>query len=115
MQPDESGSPVDEEPLPTGAVLEGRYRIEDVLGSGGVGVVYRAEHLALRRPVAVKVLRGAYVEHVSLRPRFEREARLVAALSHPNIVAVKDFGVSPEGPFLVMELLIGPTLRERMD
>ncbi len=111
----QSTRPGEEVPLDPGSVLDGRYRVVDVLGMGGVGIVYRAEHLGLKREVAVKVLRKSFVEHTSLRPRFDREARAMAAMSHPNIVSVMDFGAAEGAPFIVMELLEGRTLRELMD
>ncbi len=107
--------PGEEIPLDAGSVLDGRYRVVDVLGTGGVGIVYRAEHLGLKREVAVKVLRKSFVEHTSLRPRFDREARAMAAMSHPNIVSVMDYGVADGAPFIVMEHLEGRTLRSLMD
>ncbi len=95
-----------------GTVLEGRYRLLDVLGLGGVGVVYRAEHLKLKRQVAVKLLQSEYAENDLLRKRFEREATALAALSHPHIITVTDYGISEHGPFLAMELVEGKTLGE---
>lgn len=95
-----------------GSVVEGRYRLVDILGLGGVGVVYRAEHIKLGRMVAVKLLQSEYAENELLRKRFEREATALAALSHPHIVTVTDYGISENGPFLVMELVEGKTLGE---
>ncbi len=93
-----------------GRTLDGRYRVEALLGSGGVGVVYRAEHLALGRKVALKVLSSSFGPDDALRRRFEREARVLSALQHPNIVAVSDYGIVEGTPYLVMELLEGRTL-----
>ncbi|MBW2460266.1 MAG: serine/threonine protein kinase [Deltaproteobacteria bacterium] len=98
-----------------GTVLDGRYRVEDVLGTGGVGVVYRAEHLKLQRPVAVKVLHERFGSIDELRRRFEREAQALSALSHPNVVSVNDYGISDGTPYLVMELLEGRTLADLID
>lgn len=98
-----------------GTVLDGRYRIEDVLGTGGVGVVYRAEHLKLQRPVAVKVLHERLGNIDELRRRFEREGQALSALSHPNVVSVNDYGISDGTPYLVMELLEGRTLADLID
>ncbi|MEM9193271.1 MAG: serine/threonine-protein kinase, partial [Myxococcota bacterium] len=98
-----------------GTVLDGRYRLTRLLGEGGVGFVYRGEHVAVGRPVAVKVLQRRYVDHESLRPRFEREAKALASLTHPNIVAIQDYGMSDGNPYVVMELLEGHTLREVID
>ncbi|MGF1467343.1 MAG: protein kinase [Sandaracinaceae bacterium] len=93
-----------------GRELHGRYRIEALLGEGGVGRVYVARHLLLDRRVAVKVLRSAYEGLEVLRQRFQREAEALSTLSHPNIVTVTDFGVDGDTPFLVMELLEGRDL-----
>jgi serine/threonine-protein kinase len=97
-----------------GTELEGRYRIEAELGAGGVGSVYRGLHLKLGRTVAIKVLKPEYGASPELRQRFEREARALATLSHPNIVAVTDSGVAGDTPYLVMELLQGETLADRV-
>lgn len=97
-----------------GTELEGRYRIDAELGSGGVGSVYRATHLKLGRAVAIKVLRPEYGASVELVQRFQREAQALAALSHPNVVTVTDYGVVGDTPYLVMELLEGETLSGRL-
>ena len=94
-----------------GRVLDGRYRIVGLLGTGGIGAVYRAEHAALGRFVAVKVLLEDFSELAELQRRFVREAKALSALSHPHIVPVIDFGLEPE-PYLVMELLEGRTLED---
>lgn len=94
-----------------GEVLDGRYRVEKLLGRGGMGRVYRAEHVGIGRAVAVKVLdpRGGF--ETSARQRFEREAIATGKLRHPNCVGVTDFGMLPDGSlFLVMELLDGVTI-----
>jgi eukaryotic-like serine/threonine-protein kinase len=93
-----------------GRSFGGRYRIEAQLGDGGVGRVYRARHLGLDRPVALKVLRKQHNERWVSRQRFEREARALGQLSHPHIVAVMDSGIDVDVPFLVMELLEGQDL-----
>lgn len=97
-----------------GRVLDERYRLERILGEGGLGVVWRATHLRLGKPVAVKVMQPEHLGAEGLRARFEREARSLAALSHPSIVDIIDYGVDViqgrEEPFLVMELLEGRTL-----
>ena len=103
-----------EDPL-IGRILDERYRIEGVLGSGGVGVVYRGRHLGLNRLVAIKVLRDGYLDVEVLRKRFEREAQALSALAHPNIVGLTDYGISDGMPYLVMELLDGSSLDELID
>ena len=97
-----------------GRNVEGRYRIEAPLGDGGMGYVYRARHIALDRPVALKVLRKQYSSARVSRKRFEREARALGQLVHPSIVAVTDFGMDQDAPFLVMELLDGQDLARRL-
>ncbi|HEY8432089.1 MAG TPA: serine/threonine-protein kinase, partial [Sandaracinaceae bacterium] len=98
--------------LVVGHVVGERYEIEALLGEGGVGRVYRARHTALNRSVALKVLLAEHEGSEVLRERFRREAETLAALSHPHIVSVTDFGVDGEMLFLVMELLEGRTLAE---
>jgi len=92
----------------------GRYRILDVLGQGGMAVVYRAYDNSLNREVALKLLAGHLVTDSAFFQRFEREARIVATLEHPAIVPVYDYGIDEQRrPYLVMRLLRGGTLRER--
>ena len=94
-----------------GRLLDGRYRILALIGAGGIGAVYRAEHAALGRFVAVKVLLEEFGQIPELKRRFVREAKALSALSHPHVVPVTDFGLDPE-PYLVMELLEGRTLED---
>jgi serine/threonine-protein kinase len=108
-QPTAGGA--DADPL-LGQVLDERYRIERPLGEGGIGRVYEARHLTLGRMVALKVLLTQYESIPVLKQRFEREARALAALSHPNIVTVTDFGVADGNPYIVMELLEGRDLSQ---
>jgi len=103
------------ERLPIGTVLEHRYRIDGALGDGGIGWVYRAQHLRLDQPVAIKMLQPQYLDHPQMRPRFEREAKALAALHHPNIVALSDYSIADGRPYLVMELLEGRTLSDLLD
>jgi serine/threonine-protein kinase len=93
----------------------GPYSIRELLGSGGMGEVYRAKDTRLKREVAVKVLPDYLADDPEAHARFEREAQSVAALSHPNILAIHDFGCENGVSFAVMELLEGETLRGRMD
>lgn len=103
-------APVD--PL-VGHTLDEKYRLEERLGIGGMGTVYRARHLLIDRPVAVKVLNQRFVEDEAARTRFRREARAAGRLQHTNAVTVTDFGESHDGyVYLVMELLEGRTLRD---
>jgi eukaryotic-like serine/threonine-protein kinase len=100
-------------PLASGTKL-GPYEIQSPLGAGGMGEVYRARDSRLDRVVAVKVLPPSFATDPDRLHRFEREARSVAALSHPNILAVHDIGTHDGTPYMVTELLEGETLRERL-
>jgi serine/threonine protein kinase/Tol biopolymer transport system component len=97
-------------PLAPNARL-GNYEIKSILGVGGMGEVYRARDSRLNRDVAIKVLRAESAANAELRNRFEREARAVAALNHPNIVAVYDIGVEAGQQYIVSELIEGESLR----
>jgi eukaryotic-like serine/threonine-protein kinase len=98
-----------------GTTLDGRYRILEHLATGGMGAVFRAEHVYMRKLVAVKLLRPELSGMADLAERFRREAEIAASLEHDHIVRVSDFGRSPEGwLFLVMELLEGESLYERL-
>ncbi|MGH9486379.1 MAG: protein kinase domain-containing protein [Terriglobales bacterium] len=99
--------------LPAGTRLE-PYEIVALLGAGGMGEVYRAHDTRLKRDVAVKVLRAGGSSDAALLRRLEQEARTLAALNHPNLVAIHDVGEHQGAIFLVMELLEGETLRERL-
>src|SRR5262245_10396734 len=92
----------------------GPYEIIAPLGTGGMGDVYRARDTRLDREVAVKVLPAPFTHDPERRARFEREAKAVAALSHPNILAIHDCGTAQGITFAVMELLDGETLRQRL-
>ena len=102
--------------LPIERTLEGRYRLEQRIGQGGMGAVYRAADVSLRRDVAVKIIKAECFGDAQLLRRFEREAQAAARLDHPNVVRVYDYGRTPTGgAWLVMELLRGLTLREMLN
>ncbi len=108
-------SPSPDEGVSIGTVLDGRYRIDAVLGSGGMGRVYRGEHTGIGRAVAIKVLHAGLNRNREAAARFQREALASGRLDHPNIVGVSDFGVLDDGAcFLVMEALEGESLGERL-
>lgn len=95
-----------------GATLDGRYRVESPIATGGMSTVYRGLDTRLDRPVAVKVMDSRYATDSGFLARFQLEARTVARLRHPGLVAVYDQGLDAQHPFLVMELIDGGTLRE---
>ena len=91
--------------------LAGRYELDEVIGRGGMGTVYRATDLVLGRTVAVKVLPGLLSDQDPTSvARFEREARAIAALNHPAVVAVYDTGADETARFIVMEFVSGRSL-----
>jgi serine/threonine protein kinase len=90
----------------------GHYRIVEQIGAGGMGVVYRAHDERLDRDVAVKVLLREVAADPNRLARFEREAKAVAKLDHPNILSIHDFGTEDGVTYAVMELLEGESLRE---
>ena len=92
-----------------GKVIAG-YRIEERVGRGGMGVVYRAEHLNLRRRAAIKIIAPDLAESEGFRERFTREARIAAALQHPNIVTVYDAGEVDGILYLAMQYIEGNDL-----
>src|ERR1700756_4064469 len=93
----------------------GPYEVLSPLGAGGMGEVYRARDTKLDRDVAIKVLPASVASDPEALARFEREAKAVAALSHPNILAIHDFGDHGGIVYAVMELLDGETLRGKLD
>jgi serine/threonine protein kinase len=96
-------------------VIDGKYRLEELIAHGGMGSVYRAIHQQLERPVAIKILRAEFLTDRVIAERFNREARAAAKLKHPNIVSIYDFGFLPNGgAYLVMEMIEGRSLREEM-
>ena len=99
-----------------GQTLGGRYRVTALLGSGGMGAVYQAEHTALKKTVAVKVLNQEMASHREAALRFEREAMVSARIVHPNVVSATDSGRLPDGSlYLVLEYVAGRSLRELID
>lgn len=109
-----SGRPLSrmvKQPDLSGAVLDCRFRLDSLLGEGGMGQVYQGTHLSLERTVAIKVLPPHLAEDGRFRARFAREARAAAQIVHRNVVQILDFGESPDGPlYFVMEFLDGPDL-----
>jgi serine/threonine-protein kinase len=98
-----------------GKLIAGRYRIAERIGEGGVGAVYRGEHVGTGRVVAIKVLHSLFASQTDFRKRFEREARAASRLSHPACVGVLDFGEDAGQLYLVMEFAAGRLLAERLD
>jgi serine/threonine-protein kinase len=99
-----------------GQVLADRYRVEALLGSGGMGSVYRAEHVHMRKDVAIKVLHREMTYLPEVVARFEREAVAAARIEHPNVAGAKDFGRLEDGSFyLVLEYVEGRSLRRVLD
>lgn len=107
--PDLPDNQISEQTLP-GAVFDGKYRIIDFLGSGGYSRVYKATHVLLKKTVAIKVLHEQYASDEEKRHRLTREARTVSSLSHPNIVAVHDYGFNGPRPYLIMDYVEGSSL-----
>lgn len=101
--------------LPVERTIENKYRLEKLLGRGGMGAVYQATDLRLNRLVAIKILLGSMFGDQEALRRFEREARSSAKLTHPNIIAIYDYGRLPsDGAYLVMELIQGVSLRSKL-
>lgn len=98
-----------------GVVVDGKYRVDAVIGQGGMGAVFRAWDLRLERAVAIKVVRADLLADPDSRARFRRESQIVARLQHPSIVTVFDYGTLPDGAaYLVMEFVPGEDLRHLM-
>ncbi|MFB6376117.1 MAG: serine/threonine-protein kinase [Bradymonadaceae bacterium] len=98
-----------------GKVLSERYRLDEHIGGGGMGEVYRAEHVMMKKTVTIKVLRPDVLHHDNIVERFRREAQAAANIDHPNICSATDFGQTDDGYFyLVMEHLEGETLSQRL-
>jgi eukaryotic-like serine/threonine-protein kinase len=104
-------------PLPAireGAIVAGKYRVVGEVGRGGMGVVYKAEDLKLKRPVALKFLPPHLMDAPELKERFLIEAQAAAALSHPNICVIYEVGETEDHPYIAMEFVEGETLREKV-
>lgn len=99
-------------PDPAGTVLSDRYRLEEQVGSGGMGTVWKATDTLLNRPVAVKLLHPAQMAEPTARERFRTEGRITAGLSHPGIAQVYDYGEEEGRAFLIMELVVGDPLSQ---
>jgi serine/threonine protein kinase/S1-C subfamily serine protease len=94
-----------------GSVFLNKYKITDVLGRGGMGAVYKANHIFMDRPVAIKILRSELVSDSKMLRRFQLESKAVSKLKHPNVIGVYDFGLTPDAvPYLVMDYLEGRPL-----
>ncbi len=95
-------------------ILNERYHLVELVGTGGMATVYRGHDVLLDRPIAVKVLREPYASDTDFRSRFLAEARAVAKLDHPHIVRIYDLGIDQGRPYIVMELVAGQSLKERI-
>ncbi len=101
--------------LPVERVLDGKYRLEERIGTGGMGAVFRASDLRLHRTVAVKIMIGGLFGNQTALRRFEREARAVARLEHRNIISIYDFGrIRGDGAYLVMQQVRGKSWRSEL-
>lgn len=101
--------------LPVERIIDDKYRLEKLLGKGGMGAVYKATDLRLNRSVAIKIMLGSMFGDQDALRRFEREARASAKLTHPNIIAVYDYGrLQSDGAYIVMELIDGVSLRSKL-
>ena len=110
--PSASGSLVGPDPM-LGQVLDGRYRVIEKLGEGGMGEVYAAEHVHIEKRVAVKLLRAEIVSNKEAVSRFRQEARSASSIGHKNIIAIEDFGTIADGRiYLCMELLEGAAFND---
>jgi serine/threonine protein kinase len=98
-----------------GWIIADRYRVDEPIGEGGMGRVYKVRHTQLGKPFALKLMQTAFSGDSRARDHFYREARLASSLAHPNVVSIIDFGEDPRlGAFMVMELLEGETLSSRL-
>jgi serine/threonine-protein kinase len=98
-----------------GQVVDGRYKLTEVMAAGAMGEVYKAERVPVGKLVAVKFLHASFVSDSEFQARFDRETRVMSKLAHPNCVSVVDFGVWKDNPYIVMDFVAGTTLRKRLD
>src|SRR5687768_13010037 len=99
-----------------GRIIDERYRIVDALAEGGMGWLFVAEHLALRKLVALKTIHPTFLGNEEVAARFAREAMASAQLEHPHVASALDYGRLPDGgAYLVLELVRGPSLREQIE
>jgi tRNA A-37 threonylcarbamoyl transferase component Bud32 len=99
-----------------GRVIDNRYKIVEVLGEGGMGAVFVAEHLRLRKPVAFKTIKAEFAAHSQAEARFQREALATGRIDHPHVASAIDFGPLPEGGFyLVTQMVRGESLGKRLE
>ena len=99
-----------------GTILNNTYRIQEVVGRGGIGVVYRARDILMERTVAIKMLHAHLVQDQASIQRFQQEARAASAINHPNVITAYDFGISESGqPYLIMDFLSGKSLSGTID
>src|SRR3954471_14894368 len=97
-----------------GRVIAGRYRLVSQLGQGGMGSVWRADHITLSSPVAIKLIDPEIARRPEMLERFQREAQSSAALRSPHVVQILDYGVDDGVPYIAMELLEGESLASRL-
>jgi serine/threonine protein kinase/tetratricopeptide (TPR) repeat protein len=113
LEPSKGGQPIENwYGLQVGTLLAERYRVERLISRGGMGAVFEATQLGLDRSVAVKVLLPSLSRDDRMQERFRREAKSAAALRHPNIIQIYDYGISDHGPYIVMEFLRGHSLHQ---
>src|SRR3954452_17224576 len=103
------------DPLAPGTVLDGRYRIEEEIPRGGMGIIYRATHLTLDLPRAVKLITPQFARDRRYLERFRVEATAAARVEHPNVVTVQDFGEGDGAPYLVMPFVEGVDLQRMVE